>query len=231
MKDPTALPLSLYQANADLQARIGGLIQDSGRQWLDYAQRLVGDCVAEGNAELQGILLGQDWQRLAALPADAFWRQLQQRFGDQQAAAQAAVAAQAAFANGLQEALEDWRRDTATALDDAGLAYPASDPEWSVLFSWEPAAAVATSRGEAASRDTAVNPAAKKAPAGKTPARKPTAKKAPAKKATVKKAAAKTTVASKAAPERTAAKKAAAKKKTAKKTAAKQSRNASRSRR
>jgi len=227
MKDPTALPLSLYQANADLQTRIGALIQDSGRQWLDYARRLVGDCVAEGNAGLQGVLLAQDWQRLAALPADAFWRQLQQRFGDQQATAQAAVAAQTAFANGLQEALGDWQRDTAAALDEAGLAYPALDPDWSLLFSWEPpqpAGAATGDFGETAAK-TAGNTAAKK-----RPARKATAAKAPAKKVAAKRTATKKAAARKAAPKRAVARKATTKKTVAKKAGAKQATKAKRDR-
>src|SRR5690606_14383958 len=109
MKAQTALPQALYRTNLQLQARLAALLQDTARQWLDFWQRLVEEGVLESDAGLQA--LGRhDWQALAALPADAFWRQVQQRFGDQQAAAQVAVAVQAAFARGLQDAMRDWRR-------------------------------------------------------------------------------------------------------------------------
>ncbi|WP_199728436.1 hypothetical protein [Pseudoxanthomonas sp. SGNA-20] len=133
MKAQTALPQALYRTNLQLQARLAALLQDTARQWLDFWQRLVEEGVLESDAGLQA--LGRhDWQALAALPADAFWRQVQQRFGDQQAAAQVAVAVQAAFARGLQDAMRDWRRDTAAALDEAGLGFPANNPMWGALF-------------------------------------------------------------------------------------------------
>lgn len=133
MKGPNGLPQALYRANLQLQARIAELLQDGSRQWLDFGQRLVEEGLLERDAELRS--LGRhDWQALAALPADAFWRQVQQRFGDQQAAAQVSVAVQAAFARGLQEAMREWRRDTAAALDGAGLGFPVDNPMWSALF-------------------------------------------------------------------------------------------------
>ncbi|AKC87104.1 phasin family protein [Pseudoxanthomonas suwonensis] len=197
MKDPTALPLALYQANVNLQARLAELAQDSSRHWLELGQRLVNDGIVEGSAELQEILYTQDWQKLASVPADAFWRQLQQRFGDQQAAAQIAVAAQSAFTQGLQDALLEWQRDTFAALDEAGLPLPTLEADWTALFGgWE-----------AALQPAAPTPAAPaQRPAKKAAPRKAAAKKAPAKKAAGKTAAR---------PARKAAKKAT--KKTAKK--------------
>jgi len=207
MNDPTALPMALAQANYDLQARIAELAQSGGQHWYEFVQRLVNDGIVEGGAELQEILHTQDWQRLLSMPADAYWRQMQQRFGDQQAATQIAVAAQASFARGLQDALAAWQRDTIAALDQAGLSTPALDPDWTGLFfGWEANvpgldfAAVA----RPASRKAPVKKAgpaaprkakAAKAPAGKaakTPAKKAPAKKAPAKKVAKKQAAKKT---------------------------------------
>ena len=134
MKDPTTFPLALSQANAQLLARIAELARTGGQQWYELVQRLVNDGLVEGGTEVQEILRAQDWQRLLSLPADACLRQLQQRFGDQQATTQIVVAAQASFARGLQDALAAWQRDTIAALDQAGLATPALGPEWSHLF-------------------------------------------------------------------------------------------------
>lgn len=212
MNDPTALPLALYQANLALQTRLGELVQAGGRHWLEFGQRLVNDGLVENNIELQEILRTLDWQKLAALPADAFWRQMQQRFGDQQAAAQLTVAAQSAFAHELQDALGAWQRDTIAALDDAGfgLAAPVVSSDWTVLFGG-PSAAQATTAKSSPPRETA----SKKAPAKKATARKaPSAKKATARAA--KPAAKKTAKAAAAKPAKKAvAKKAAARKRVA----------------
>lgn len=188
MTDPTDLPLALYQANFDLQVRIGELLQDSGRHWLEFGQRLVNDGLVENGAELQQLMAAGDWQKLAALPADAFWRQLQQRFGDQQAAAQIAVAAQSSFARDLQDALSRWQQDTIAAMDDAGfgLAVPAVDTQWTAIFgkAAAPRAPVAKKAPTAApaADKTSPRPAARKATAKKTTAKKAAAVKPAAKK-------------------------------------------------
>lgn len=189
MTDPTDLPLALYQANFDLQVRIGELLQDSGRHWLEFGQRLVNDGLVENGAELQQLMAAGDWQKLAALPADAFWRQLQQRFGDQQAAAQIAVAAQSSFARDLQDALSRWQQETIAAMDEAGfgLAVPAVDTQWTAIFgeAAAPRAPVAKKAPTAApaADKTSPKPAARKATAKKTTARKAAAGKPAAKKA------------------------------------------------
>ena len=107
MSNANTLPLDLYKANLELQVRIGKLFQEGGKQWLDYGYRLASDGIAESDAEIAQLLQSEDWQKLATLPAEAFWRQLQQRFGDSQAAAQIAITAQTGFAHGLQEAVQD----------------------------------------------------------------------------------------------------------------------------
>ena len=208
MKDPTAFPMALAQANYELQARITELAQSGGQYWYDLVQRLVNDGVVEGGAELQEILHTQDWQRLLALPADAFWRQLQQRFGDQQATTQIAVAAQASFARGVQDALGVWQRDTIAALDQADLGTPALDPSWAGLFAgWE---TLLPDLAFSYSLQPAGEPASPgKAAPGKPPARKSAASQAAAKKTAAKKPAAKKATARKPAPKQAAAGKAA----------------------
>ena len=227
MKDPTAFPMALAQANCALQARIAELAQSGGQYWYEFVQRLVNDGIAEGSAELQEILHTQDWQRLLATPADAYWRQLQQRFGDQQAAAQIAVAAQASFARGVQDALAAWQRDTIAALDQAGLASPALGPEWSQLFAgWEavlPNLEVVVTPWQVVTPEPSARPAparkpaAKKTPAAR-PAAKPTAKRAgaaarkPVRKASAGKPATKATKAVKESPAKKPANKTPARK-------------------
>ena len=227
MKDPTTFPLALSQANAQLLARIAELARTGGQQWYELVQRLVNDGLVEGGTEVQEILRAQDWQRLLSRPADACLRQLQQRFGDQQATTQIVVAAQASFARGLQDALAAWQRDTIAALDQAGLASPALGPEWSQLFAgWEavlPNLEVVVTPWQVVTPEPSARPAparkpaAKKTPAAR-PAAKPTAKRAgaaarkPVRKASAGKPATKATKAVKKSPAKKPANKTPARK-------------------
>ena len=139
MSDISKLPLNLYKANLGLQVKLGRLFQESGRQWIDYGYRLVNDGIVESNAEAEALLTAEDWQKLATLPAESFWRQLQQRFGDSQAVAQIAVTAQTDFANGLQEAVKAWQKETVEALGHTPFALPQGGAPWTELFKpWEP---------------------------------------------------------------------------------------------
>lgn len=158
MSDISKLPLNLYKANLGLQVKLGRLFQESGRQWIDYGYRLVNDGIVESNAEAEALLTAEDWQKLATLPAESFWRQLQQRFGDSQAVAQIAVTAQTDFARGLQEAVQAWQQQTAGVLGEvAPAALSGGDSPWANLFKpWQQLL-------QAAATDTpaAVGPAAK----------------------------------------------------------------------
>lgn len=116
------LPLALHKANIEFYLRIGKLLQEGGQQWLELGNRAFGDGIAESGAEVQQLLQTQDWQALATLPAEAFWRQLQQRFGDAQAVAQIAISGQTRFASGLHEAIQAWQQESAQALSGLGNA-------------------------------------------------------------------------------------------------------------
>ncbi len=115
------LPMALWKANFDLQTRLGRLLQDSGRDWLELGTRAAGEGAAEFDAEARRLLQAGDWQALAALPIETFWRQAEQRVGDGQAFAQVALQAQERFARELGTALQEWQRQMAEAWSSAGL--------------------------------------------------------------------------------------------------------------
>lgn len=112
----TEVPLNLYKANLELQLRLSRLVQETQKHWLELSAQGVAKGISESNAELEQLLKSQDWQTLAALPADAFWRQLQLRFSDNQALVQTAVSSQTSFAAGLQDTLQTWQKETLQAL-------------------------------------------------------------------------------------------------------------------
>ncbi len=122
MNTDTAAPfgpfasIGLVKANIELSLRTGRLLQEYAQQWLELASRAGKDELAESDAELADVIAAPDWQALAALPAESFWRQVQQRYGDLEATAQIAIGAQTTFAHGLKNALNDWQKAAASAL-------------------------------------------------------------------------------------------------------------------
>jgi len=104
------LPLDLYKANVELQLRITRLLQEGAHRWLESIQKSSAEGVAETTAEIDGLLGSANWQSIATLPAETFWRAFQHRVNDGQAINQLAIKNQAAFTAGLQQALESWQK-------------------------------------------------------------------------------------------------------------------------
>src|SRR5690606_23215418 len=143
MGNASDLALALWKANLDLQLRIGQLIQDSGRDWLELGTRAAGEGAVEFDAGLRKLMRGGDWQALAALPVEAFWGQAVQRWGGGQALNQTALHAQDSFASGVLEALQDWQQALAEAWNEVDLdlgldAAPGVADAWrSLLSNWD----------------------------------------------------------------------------------------------
>jgi hypothetical protein len=114
------LPIQLYKANAELQLQITRLLQESGHRWLEAMQQLSAGGVQETTARIQGLQHAADWQALATLPSEVFRRLYQGRIGDTQAIAQTATTGQAAFVDGLREALTTWQGSVSEAFGASG---------------------------------------------------------------------------------------------------------------
>lgn len=134
MSNTTELPLSLSKANLELQVKLVKLLQENSQKWLDFGYRLINDGIAESDNTVQNLLKAENWQKLATLPADAFWTQIQQRFGDSQAVFQIVIDAQTTLANGLQDAVQTWQKETLEAYGSAAQATTFTDVPWGNLF-------------------------------------------------------------------------------------------------
>ncbi|MBV8246859.1 MAG: phasin family protein [Comamonas sp.] len=138
-----ATPLNLFKANAELQLRIAQLMRENGHRWLAAVQQVSAEGVSETGAALEGLLRAEDWQSLASLPAEAFWRRFENRMSDAKSLSDIAVKNQEAFANGLQQALEAWQKAVADALRaDAAPnlpSLPLQDVFKQWLAAWTPA--------------------------------------------------------------------------------------------
>jgi hypothetical protein len=174
MTNPVELPLTLWNANLELQRRIGQLLQESAQAWLDQGAHALDEGMVETGTELRDALRGGDWQAIAALPAEAFWRQVELRLGDGQALVQVAMNAQNAFASGLIEALQAWQAQTARAWTGPGT--PGVEDLWRLASApWGMAEVLApqpeTARPSAAKAKAPAKRAAASAPA---PRKRPT---------------------------------------------------------
>jgi len=104
------LPVDLYKANVELQLRITRLLQEGALRWLESVQKSSAEGVAEITAGIEGLQGSANWQSMAMLPAETFWRAFQHRVNDGQAINQLAIKNQAAFTTGMQQALESWQK-------------------------------------------------------------------------------------------------------------------------
>ena len=114
------LPIQLYKANAELQLQITRLLQESGHHWLEAMQQLSAGSMLETTSRIQNLQQAADWQALATLPTEVFWRLSQGRMGDTQAVGQAAAKSQAAFADGLRQSLSVWQASVSEAFGASG---------------------------------------------------------------------------------------------------------------
>ncbi len=130
------IPLQLHKANLELQLQITRLTQEGGQRWLEVAAKAGSEGIAEAKAEIEGVKQAGNWQSLATLPGESFWRMLQHRVGDSQDLTQAAIKNQAAFASGLQEAIESWQKSVGEVFGSTGSTQPVKDlfKQWASLW-------------------------------------------------------------------------------------------------
>lgn len=143
-----SIPLALYKANIELQLRISRLLQENGHRWLESVQQSNAEGISETTAEIEALLRSANWQALAMLPIDTFWRQFQGRVGDTQQMNQLATENQAAFVAGVQQALESWQKEVAEAMHAGGSPQQLQDmlEQWSAAWPSASGAAKKTTR-------------------------------------------------------------------------------------
>jgi hypothetical protein len=110
------VPFELYKANLQFALRANKLLKECGQRWLDTFDHAVGDSIAETQEEIDKVTLNDDWQSLATIPGETILRLMQERVGDTQSIAQAALNNQTRFLTGLQDAFLIWQRETAKAV-------------------------------------------------------------------------------------------------------------------
>ena len=130
------IPPNLFKANLELQLRLQRLMQENGQQWLENAARAGKDGIAESGAEIESLLKAENWQELATLPAQTFWRQFQHHVGGAQALTQVAIKNQTSFTQGLQKAIQDWQKSVTQAVGQGDAVLPFQDmfKQWGAVW-------------------------------------------------------------------------------------------------
>ena len=169
-------PLALYKANLELVLRLGALLQENRRRWTQLGASNTREAIERTMAETERVLTANDWTSLASMPGEEFWKSLREDTAPLQASVETAVGNQAAFAEGLEQAFEAWRQQSADAIGASGAELPGADfADFLKGFTAQakPAAAASKPRPKAAAKKkSAAAPAAKKAGAGKKSTRK-----------------------------------------------------------
>ncbi|ENO97946.1 hypothetical protein C667_06469 [Thauera phenylacetica B4P] len=83
-------------------------------------QQLSAGSMLETTSRIQNLQQAADWQALATLPTEVFWRLSQGRMGDTQAVGQVAAKSQAVFADGLRQSLSAWQASVSGAFGASG---------------------------------------------------------------------------------------------------------------
>ena len=132
----TDIPFELYKANLQFALRTNKLLKECGQRWLDTFDHAVGESISETQEEIDKLSMDDDWQSLASMPGETLLRLMQERVGDTQSLAQAAVTNQTRFASGLQDAFLIWQRETAKAIGglQAGKPFNAAMGDFFKLF-------------------------------------------------------------------------------------------------
>jgi hypothetical protein len=109
-------PLALYKANLELVLRLGTLLQENRKRWSEAGAGQANEAIQRTLAQTERLLTANDFTALSSLPGEDFWKSLRDAQAPVQASVEWALSHQAAFAQGLQEAFEAWRQQSADAL-------------------------------------------------------------------------------------------------------------------
>ncbi|WP_027015686.1 hypothetical protein [Comamonas composti] len=109
------LPFHLFKAQLELQLRMARLAQENAKQWLEQATLTGPGCLSSTCDEIESLQQAGNWQQLAALSTQSFWRQITQQANQVQNMAQSAFSGQSTHAQALQQALQQWQAHVSQA--------------------------------------------------------------------------------------------------------------------
>ncbi len=131
------LPLALQRAQMTYWMRIGELLHDSRRRWLELAHHALVRDTHVARADTVETKQSPDWTALASLPMHAGWRMLNHGVSNTRDLTLTAINNHTAFDAGMRRALAQWQIETGQALSVTRNVMPFSGASKSLI---EPAA-------------------------------------------------------------------------------------------
>lgn len=119
-----SLLFNLQKANLDLWLKTCQLWQQGRHQWLALDEKIVTDQIEETQAQREQLSEAASWQDMMSLPSDAMWRRVYTRLDEMQVASSLFLSSRAAFSSEYQQALAEWQKASARALNEVGNAMP-----------------------------------------------------------------------------------------------------------
>lgn len=156
MSSSNNLPVGLLKANTELYLKIGQLLLQNNRQWMELLYRIGQQQAEKSSADVEKLLKTRNWQDWATLPSEMSWSRLQLRSENNQAVLQQILQAQTAFMTGLHKAIQEWQQQAVEAL---GSCQPSATTPFSDMLAqwqsaWEPVVNAAAATAKAASRNS-----------------------------------------------------------------------------
>lgn len=124
--------LALYKVNLQLYFRFCDLLRENGLRWAAAGRDTFEACTTEFERAATRTLDAGDWKAVGFVAGDLYWKALQQQTQALQRFAETVVANQTGFATALQDALANWQKAAAVALQETAGAMPVS----AMLQSW-----------------------------------------------------------------------------------------------
>lgn len=130
------LPLKLYKANMQLHLELTRLLQEGTHRWLEAAHERGSRRIDQTKADMEGLMDSANWQSVAMLPAETFWRLHQHQVNTLQGNNRLVIKNQAAFITGLQQAISGWQKSVNEAMGSGTDAQPMLDvmKQWTTTW-------------------------------------------------------------------------------------------------
>ncbi|MGC8213166.1 hypothetical protein [Ralstonia pseudosolanacearum] len=124
MDDQSDLPLALYKARLALAQRLFELALSARQRWLALGVELLAEDIASIQAASAALRSAQNWQAVAAIWPNAWWRINQHGVTALEGILRTALSNHTTMAIGTQQAVGQWQQAVVQALHLAGNAMP-----------------------------------------------------------------------------------------------------------
>jgi leucyl aminopeptidase (aminopeptidase T) len=118
--------LTLYKVNLQFSFRLCDLLRENALRWSEAGNRAVDACAAELESATTRMLDAGDWNSLAFISNDLYWKALQLQTRAVQQLSETTLGNQTTLSSATQEAVSAWQKEASAALKETTGAMPIS---------------------------------------------------------------------------------------------------------